>query len=60
MEDLQAQLERLQRELIATEEQYKAARTHGHQRDLLQLEGELDRLNLELTDLLERLRQPKA
>ncbi|HEV2123792.1 MAG TPA: hypothetical protein VGW38_13595 [Chloroflexota bacterium] len=60
MEDLQAQVERVRQELIATEERYNEARTQGNRRDVLQLEGELDRLNREMTDLLERMRQPQA
>jgi hypothetical protein len=54
MEDLQTRLKRLRRELIATEEQYNEARAQGKRHDMLQLERELDRLNLEMTDLLER------
>jgi hypothetical protein len=59
MEDLQAQLDRLRRELIATEEHYNEARTQGKRRDMVQLEGDLDRLNLAITGLLERMSQTK-
>ncbi len=59
MEDLQTQLERLRQALIATEEHYNQARAQGHQRDMVHLESELDRLNLEMTDLLERMGQTK-
>ncbi len=59
MEDLQAQVERVRQELIATEERYTEARTQGNRRDMLQLEDELDRLNREMTELLERMSNSK-
>ncbi len=60
MKDLQAELDRVRQELIATEEAYTKARAHGHRQEILELEGTLNRLNYGLTDLLERMGQTKA